>query len=71
MVTSTRALAKIVKVDISAASKHPGFVDYINKRDVTGSNFYGVNLEDQVFADEKVTFLPLLFQKFLITTSRW
>jgi len=54
MVTSTRALAKIVKVDISAASKHPGFVDYINKRDVTGSNFYGVNLEDQVFADEKV-----------------
>ena len=52
--TSTRAHAKILSVDVSEASKQPGFVDYVDKDDVTGSNLYNIMGDDEVFANGKV-----------------
>ena len=59
--TSTRAHAKILSVDISEASEQPGFVDYISKKDVPGSNFYNLMGDDEVFADGKVFFSLIIY----------
>ena len=42
LVSSTRARAKIVSVDFSAALAAPGVVDYVDYKDLPGSNMYGL-----------------------------
>jgi len=55
LVTSTRAHARIRKVDISQATTSPGFVTYVDHRDVPGSNIVSIILDDhEIFATEKV-----------------
>ncbi|XP_069082190.1 aldehyde oxidase 1-like isoform X2 [Pleurodeles waltl] len=51
-VTSTRAYAKILKIDAAEALKLPGVVDVITAKDVPGSNL--LNEDEEVFASEKV-----------------
>ncbi|XP_012939897.1 xanthine dehydrogenase/oxidase [Aplysia californica] len=54
LVTSTRAHAKILSVDPSAALRSPGVVDYIGAADVPGENKLSYVM-DHVFAQDKVT----------------
>ena len=69
--TSTRAHANILSVDISEASKQLGFVDYISKNDVKGSNLYNIMGDDEVFADGKVLTLWLFFMfRFVILIKK-
>lgn len=42
LVSSTRARAKIVSVDFSAALAAPGVVDYVDYKDLPGNNMYGL-----------------------------
>ena len=42
LVPSTRAHAKIVSVDFSAALAAPGVVDYVDHKDLPGNNMYGL-----------------------------
>lgn len=54
-VTSTRAHAKILSVDTSAALAMPGVVDYVDHRDVPGENMYGPLVHDiPLFPDKEV-----------------
>lgn len=39
LVTSSRAHAKIIRVDYELALKSPGAVDYIDRNDIPGKNF--------------------------------
>ena len=55
--TSTRAHAYIRGVNIDEAIGTPGFVTYVDYRDVPGSNNVGIDKQDQVFAKEKVNIL--------------
>ncbi|XP_076810087.1 xanthine dehydrogenase/oxidase-like [Clavelina lepadiformis] len=55
LVTSTRAHAYIRGVNIDEAKTTPGFVTYVDYRDVPGSNNVGIDKQDQVFAKDKVT----------------
>nr|XP_026690657.1 xanthine dehydrogenase/oxidase-like [Ciona intestinalis] len=56
LVTSERAHAKILEVDISSAATSPGFVNYIDHHDVPGVNEFGcIAKDDIVFAVDKVT----------------
>ncbi|XP_048742317.2 xanthine dehydrogenase/oxidase-like isoform X2 [Ostrea edulis] len=56
-VTSTRAHAKILSVDTSAALAMPGVVDYVDHRDVPGENMYGPLVHDiPLFPDKEVSF---------------
>ncbi|XP_076807856.1 xanthine dehydrogenase/oxidase-like [Clavelina lepadiformis] len=57
LVTSTRAHAYIRGVNIDEAIGTPGFVTYVDYRDVPGSNNVGIDKQDQVFAKEKVTYV--------------
>ncbi|GFH18706.1 uncharacterized protein HaLaN_15554, partial [Haematococcus lacustris] len=55
-VTSTRAHAKILKVDASQALQAPGVAGYFGHKDVPGSNMIGpVVADEEVFASEVVT----------------
>ncbi|KAL5009538.1 hypothetical protein ScPMuIL_011843 [Solemya velum] len=55
-VRSKRAHAKILSVDNSEALTIPGVVEYIDHRDVQGSNLWGMySPNHEVFASEKVT----------------
>ena len=62
-VLSTKARAKILKVDPSAALQMPGVKDYICAKDVPGKNIFGVwpSEEEEIFASCEV--LTLLLQK--------
>lgn len=56
-VTSTKAHAKILSIDPSAALAVPGVVDYVDYRDVPGSNMYGPMVHDiPLFAEKEVSF---------------
>jgi xanthine dehydrogenase/oxidase len=56
LVLSTKAHAKILGVDPSAALDLPGVVCYLDHRDVPGENTYGVfgPTDEELFATEKV-----------------
>nr|CAB3267783.1 xanthine dehydrogenase/oxidase-like [Phallusia mammillata] len=56
LVTSIRPHAFIREVDVSLASTSPGFVTYVDHRDVGGSNNIAIyHAMEEVFATEKVT----------------
>uniref|UniRef100_A0A0S7EL74 XDH n=1 Tax=Poeciliopsis prolifica TaxID=188132 RepID=A0A0S7EL74_9TELE len=55
LITSTKAHARILSVDISAAEQCPGVVCCLFARDVPGSNITGVRQDETVFADGQVT----------------
>lgn len=67
-VTSTKAHANILSIDPSAALAVPGVVDYVDYRDVPGSNMYGPMVHDiPLFAEKEVrnTFISLLMLNIL------
>jgi xanthine dehydrogenase molybdopterin-binding subunit B len=47
LVTSTKAHARVLSVDTSAAEKCAGYVTYICAKDVIGSNKMGVIVKDE------------------------
>ncbi|XP_061195293.1 xanthine dehydrogenase/oxidase-like [Saccostrea echinata] len=56
-VTSTKAHAKIVSIDTSAALAMPGVVDYVDSRDIPGSKTFGPLVHDiPLFADKEVSY---------------
>uniref|UniRef100_A0A670Y181 Aldehyde oxidase 1 n=1 Tax=Pseudonaja textilis TaxID=8673 RepID=A0A670Y181_PSETE len=54
VVTSTRAHAKILAIDLSEALKQPGVVDVVTARDIPGKNGDG---KEDVFANDEVIFI--------------
>ncbi|KAF9126007.1 hypothetical protein BGW39_006999 [Mortierella sp. 14UC] len=56
MVLSTRAHAKIVNIDTSAALAHPGVKAYYGHKDVPGNNIWGAAMfaDEEIFASEEV-----------------
>ena len=63
LVTSTKAHARIIDVDIKAASAVPGFVTWVDHKDIPGTNnlgWYG-----DVFAEKEVT------NNFIYLLSVW
>ncbi|KAF9292879.1 hypothetical protein BGZ88_006024 [Linnemannia elongata] len=56
MVLSTRAHAKIVSIDTSAALAHPGVKAYYGHKDVPGNNVWGAAMfdDEEIFASEEV-----------------
>ncbi|XP_015676292.1 aldehyde oxidase isoform X2 [Protobothrops mucrosquamatus] len=54
VVTSTRAHAKILAIDISEALKEPGVVDIVTAQDIPGKNGDG---KEDVFAEDEVIFI--------------
>ena len=54
LVQSTKARAKLVRVDPSPALSMPGVVDFISHVDVPGSNTWGVFKDEAIFATEEV-----------------
>ncbi|CAE1322991.1 XDH [Acanthosepion pharaonis] len=55
LVMSTKAHARLINVDPSEALSMPGVVDYIDYKDVPGSNMYGFCKDEYIFAVDKVT----------------
>ncbi|GAB0187485.1 xanthine dehydrogenase/oxidase [Grus japonensis] len=55
LVTSTKAHAKILSVDVSEAQTVPGFVCFVSAKDVPGSNITGIANDETVFAEDVVT----------------
>jgi xanthine dehydrogenase/oxidase len=57
LVLSTRAHAKIVKVDISEAEKCEGFIRYFDYKNIKGNNKIGPVIKDEeLFAENEVKF---------------
>jgi len=57
LVTSTKAHAKIISVDLSVAEQCPGFIRYFCQKDITGSNAIGAIVKDEeVFASDTVKY---------------
>ena len=54
LVQSTKARAKLVRVDPSHALSMPGVVDYISHVDVPGKNSWGFSKDETIFAAEEV-----------------
>ncbi|KAG0270809.1 hypothetical protein BGZ95_001500, partial [Linnemannia exigua] len=56
MVLSTRAHAKIVSIDTSAALAQPGVIAYYGHKDVPGNNVWGAAMfaDEEIFASEEV-----------------
>ncbi|KAG0345404.1 hypothetical protein BG004_003729 [Podila humilis] len=56
MVLSSRAHAKIVSIDTSAALAHPGVKAYYGHKDVPGNNIWGAAMfdDEEIFASEEV-----------------
>ncbi|XP_037830392.1 xanthine dehydrogenase/oxidase [Kryptolebias marmoratus] len=55
LITSTKAHARILSVDVSAAEGFPGVVSFLFADDVPGSNVTGMRQDETVFADGQVT----------------
>ncbi|KAF7207112.1 xanthine dehydrogenase/oxidase [Nothobranchius furzeri] len=55
LITSTKAHARILSVDVSAAKRCPGVVCCLFADDVPGSNITGVKQDETVFADGQVS----------------
>ncbi|XP_061745952.1 xanthine dehydrogenase/oxidase isoform X2 [Nerophis ophidion] len=56
LVTSSKAHARILSIDLSAAEQSPGFVGCVFAGDIPGSNTCGTVVQDEtVFADRQVT----------------
>jgi xanthine dehydrogenase molybdopterin-binding subunit B len=57
LVMSTRAHARIKSVDVSEAEKSPGFIKYLDHRDIRGSNKLGPIFHDEeLFVENEVKF---------------
>ncbi|KAM9328515.1 xanthine dehydrogenase/oxidase-like [Pholidichthys leucotaenia] len=55
-ITSTKAHARILSIDVSAAERVPGVVSFLFASDIPGSNITGpVNSDETVLADDQVT----------------
>jgi xanthine dehydrogenase/oxidase len=55
LVTSTKAHARILKIDTSKAELCPGFVRFFSAKDVSGENHLGPIIQDEeVFASSEV-----------------
>lgn len=52
---SSKARAKLLKVDPTAALTMPGVVDFVSHVDVQGSNIWGIGKDETVFATTEVT----------------
>ncbi|MED6259817.1 hypothetical protein ATANTOWER_000009 [Ataeniobius toweri] len=55
LITSTKAHARILSVDVSAAERLPGVVCCLFASDVPGSNITGMRQDETIFADGQVT----------------
>eukprot|EP01038_Epipyxis_sp_PR26KG_P010944 gene10944-14695_t len=47
LVTSTKAHAKIISIDLSQTEKCEGFISYFGAKDITGSNHIGAVIKDE------------------------
>ncbi|XP_025022291.1 aldehyde oxidase [Python bivittatus] len=66
VVTSTRAHAKILAIDISEALKEPGVVDVVTAKDIPGKNGDG---KEEVFAEDEVLFIGHIICGVVATSS--
>ena len=57
LVTSTKASARLVNVDVSAALAMPGVVGFLDHSSVPGSNFVGDSQVEEIFATSEVCIL--------------
>nr|DBA27333.1 TPA: hypothetical protein GDO54_011493 [Pyxicephalus adspersus] len=55
VITSTKAHAKLLSVDVSEAQLTTGFVCFLFPKDIPGSNVTGVRYDETIFAEELVT----------------
>jgi len=54
-VTSTKANAKLIKVDASSALKIPGVIAYLGHKDIPGKNIWGdIVADEELLASERV-----------------
>jgi len=57
LVTNTKASARLVNVDVSAALAMPGVVGFLDHRCVPGSNVTGRSQVEEIFATTQVCML--------------
>jgi len=57
LVTSTKASARLVNVDVSSALAMPGVVGYLDHSCVPGSNVIGHSQVEEIFATTQVCIL--------------
>ena len=57
LVTSSKANARLVKVDTSRALAMPGVVGYLDHTSVPGSNLIGHTITEEIFATDEVLLL--------------
>ncbi|XP_073484392.1 xanthine dehydrogenase/oxidase isoform X1 [Aquarana catesbeiana] len=55
LITSTKAHAKIISIDVSEAQLIAGFVCFLFTKDVPGSNVTGLRNDETIFAEDLVT----------------
>ncbi|XP_018423843.1 PREDICTED: xanthine dehydrogenase/oxidase [Nanorana parkeri] len=55
LITSTKAYAKIISIDVSEALLTPGCVCFLFTKDVPGSNITGVRKDETIFSEDLVT----------------
>jgi len=58
LVTSSKANARLVSVDASAALVMPGVVGFLDHTSVPGSNLTGESKVEEIFATTEVCILP-------------
>ncbi len=69
LVTSTKAHAKLLRVDTSGAETCPGFHSYITRKDVSGHNMIGAVIKDEeVFAEDTVRYVGMVIGVVLAET---
>ncbi|XP_063147934.1 aldehyde oxidase isoform X3 [Candoia aspera] len=66
VVTSTRAHAKILAIDVSEAMKEPGVIDVVTASDIPGKNGDG---REEVFAEDEVIFIGHIICGVVATSS--
>lgn len=70
MVVSTKAHARILHIDTSAAERTPGFVSYISGKDIKGSqNIGAVQHDERIFEDELVQCVGTLIGMTVATSE--
>ena len=69
LVTSTKAHARLISVDTSAAETCPGYHSYLTKKDVPGHNHIGAVIKDEeVFAEDTVRYVGMVIGVVLAAT---
>ena len=59
LVTSTKASARLVNVDVSAALAMPGVVGFLDHSSIPGSNVRGPGQCEEIFATSQVCIFPV------------